>query len=172
MSTDGENKLNSKGGPNTKNYNEFHIGTVGKIHQGDVYGGSQDTISFLGTFVLKLDEANLGNCPRKYSDAIEDLAKKLNEQFMEEKVTGNTAIGIQDEMNKLLEESCSVTEQSLDENKKRGIRDRLKSLAISIVKVSPKIAEVVATCTPLAPFSKIIGETFDNIIKEVLAKRI
>jgi len=56
--------------------------------------------------------------------------------------------------------------------KKRRLRNSLESMAISLVKMSPKIAKLVVGATPFAFSADLVGEAFENMVKAVLKEQI
>jgi len=51
--------------------------------------------------------------------------------------------------------------------KKTGIKAKLAAVAEALMKILPKTAETIAAFTPLAPFSKLIGEGVEEMVKAI-----
>jgi hypothetical protein len=69
----------------------------------------------------------------------------------------------------LVEEVKDVKQpnQPIGEVKKSDIKSKLFRIAKNALKVLPKTAETIALFTPLAPFSKLIGEGTNYLIEAI-----
>lgn len=147
----------------------FNIGSVGKINQGDVYTHTinEDYDTTSNTITINLKE--IENMDPKYRESLQDFVAFLNKGFQKDKISPNEIAQIQKEMDEFSKEAATLSSVVDNENKKNSVRKKLKAIAESVVKVSPKIAETIASLTPLAPFSKLIGETFESMVQNALS---
>jgi hypothetical protein len=117
---------------------------------------------------VTVDNKFLEKMPKEYADSLQNFTNLLNSQLQAEKIQSAAVTPIQNKMNELAEETAKLEEKTADENKKLSIRERLKGVAMAIVKASPKIAKTLVSFTPLAPFSELVGETFESMVQNAV----
>ncbi len=122
----------------------------GSFFQGDISGSNvnvdtninESTISNIAK--ITIDNKFLERMPIEYADSLKQLTELLNKQLEQENIIPNAISPVTESLNKLAEETVKADLQNgIDENKKKKILDKLKSFAVSLVKVSPKIAKEV-----------------------------
>jgi hypothetical protein len=121
---------------------------------------------------IKIKKKTLKNLPEEYASALSDFQKNLNREIEQERIAGEGAAELQQEVDALVEEAASVpatvlaeTDHPLPDEKKTGLRNRLRSIGAALKRHLPSAAEAAAAMTPLAPFSKIIGESVGDLLK-------
>lgn len=130
--------------------------TIGKQDLGDktnpVYN---DTVIVESSYVQQL------------KGSLHDFVQKVEAEAQNERIPTAEVTTFKAKVNELEDETKDLN-QGLTEQKKRTIRERLKSVAVALVKISPKIARTIIGFTPLAPFSNLVGESFENMVNSAL----
>jgi len=149
-------------------------------NQGDVIGvgfsGSGNIIGkniVVGSGTINANQTEIQNIPNEYAIAIKDFSDSINEQLKGRQIPEDKVKSINKDLTELGKEVKDVKpgeEDKVDVVKKLQVEVKTISLVQKILEVLPETAETVATFTPLAPFSKIIGKTIKNIIDTVSKK--
>jgi hypothetical protein len=132
---------------------------IGDVHTNNYNPVSNMTISINGNYIEQM--------PEKYRTSLVQFVEKVNEEIQKENVSHQLTAQFQTKINELAETTTELKESEVSEEKKT-IHDRLRTLAKSLVKMSPTIARTVVGFTPLAPFSNLVGETFEAMIQDRL----
>jgi hypothetical protein len=77
---------------------------------------------------------------------------------------------IKNSVNELAEQMTKLTEGGVNEEKKKTIRERLRAVAVALVKMSPKIAQRIIGLTPLSAFTRLVGEAFTRCSASSIAQ--
>lgn len=136
---------------------------VGVSGKGHTFVHNEDK----STTKIKIKKKTLNNLPEEYAEALTGFRKNLNKKIKESSIPGEGTEELQREVDALVDEVASVTEetdQPLPDDKKTGLRNRLHSIGATLKKHLPSAAEAAAAMTPLAPFSKIIGESVGDLL--------
>lgn len=110
----------------------------------------------------------LKELPEEYSNAFKEFTEKINEQIKKNNLTPQQVQPIQKSITELAKET-----EGIDPDKKVSIlkeqtwKQKFFKVLTNVLPVLPKAAETVAAFTPLAPFSKIIGETVEKVVEGV-----
>jgi hypothetical protein len=135
-------------------------GTFGTTHFGDVINSTATSTTTQANINVQQLEASL-----------QDLVNKVNiEAQKEDNLPAKEAETFQKEVNELANTTKDLG-NGVNEEKKKTIREKLKSVAVSLVRMSPKIARTVVGFTPLAPFKDLIGESFDKMVNAALNEK-
>jgi len=153
-----------------KNKNSINISNT----RGDVFGVD---VSGSGNVIGKditVNQTTYNKLEPEFRNSLEDFLALINKDTEE----------LADEQRKSLKESIDALAKSADGLKSGQVlesqedKDEIKSkqitLAEKIVNYLPQVAESIASVTPLAPFSKVIGEGagyFAEWIRRKLAKK-
>jgi hypothetical protein len=153
--------------------------SIGGNVQGNVIGGNNDgkVITTINTqkqekpTVIGIDKSILGNMPKEYSDSLEKLCNIINSTLQTEKIDLkkiDLANNNLDQLAKELSENTNEGEIKPSGSKKRSIAAKIATSLESLIDISPRIIETISSSIPiLSPFSKIIGESMENIIEEI-----
>jgi tyrosyl-tRNA synthetase len=119
---------------------------------------------------ITVNNSFLNQLPEKYAQSLTSFTKIVNNEIQkgEENIAPESTGQLKKDLNGLAEESTALNKGQLAEEKKRSIRDRLKGVATSLVRMSPKIARTVINFTPLAPFSDLVEEGFEKMVSELI----
>jgi hypothetical protein len=171
----GQNLAQNKGAPDQAKYS-IAIEKTG----GDVIGvgidGSGNILGenvVVGSGSIKSNEAELQKIPDEYAQALKEFSKTIEQQLRGRDVKKEQVQAINDNLSELAKEVIDVkpgTEPKTDYTKQSQIELKTESLIQKVLDVIPQAAETVATFTPLAPFSKIIGKGVADMVNSV-AKR-
>jgi hypothetical protein len=141
---------------------------------GDVIGvGVSGTGNIVGRHVnaasgLQLSPALLARLPGEYASSLTAFSTAVNRQLADKNIPAEQVIPVQKEVEALVKDVEEIqADKPIPIIKKAGITTRLAAIAKGLLKILPQTAETVATFTPLAPFSKLIGTGVDEVIKAV-----
>jgi hypothetical protein len=140
--------------------------------QGDVIGvgvkGKGNIIAkeVSGTINLNFQEYN--KMPDEYAKSLKMFSQEVNAQLKKHNISQEKTAPVQESINELAKEVEGIKpEEKIDIEKKENIKSKITKVAIRLLKILPEGAETVATFTPLAPFSKIIGKSVEEIVKAI-----
>jgi len=126
----------------------------------------------IGSGSINITHHQLDGVSETYSKSIQNFIKELNKQFKKENVSAEDTKFIQDDLNNFVKEIHGLKEEEkIDTIKKEDIKSKLGHLAKKILTVLPKTTATIATFTPLAPFSGLIEEGVEHLVK-VIQKEI
>ena len=109
------------------------------------------------------------NYVQQLEKSLSDFINIIEDEAQKENIPSTEVTTFKTEVAKL-EDATKDLSQGVTEQKKKTIHERLKSVAMGLVKMSPNIARTIIGFTPLAPFSNLIGETFDNMVNSAMNK--
>jgi hypothetical protein len=114
---------------------------------------------------IKIKKKTLKHLPEEYAAALTGFRKNLNSEIEKSSIPAEGAEELQHEVDALVEEVASAEPgQPLPDEQKNGLRNRLRSIGATLKKHLPSAAEAAAAMTPLAPFSRIIGESVGDLL--------
>ncbi len=149
-------------------------GTGGDVI-GVVFSGSGNMICktvIVGSGTINVNKQELSKVDSEYANALKQFSDSLNQHLEGKQILEEQVTQINQSIKELAEESKDVKPgQTLGEIKKSEIRSKLFRIAKNVLKVLPKAAETIALFTPLAPFSKVIGEGA-GYLSEAIQKEI
>ena len=116
---------------------------------------------------VRITKEQLSVLPGDYAKALEQFSTEINRQFKINNVSPETAKELRGNIQGLVREVRGVDEKRLNEDKRLKIKGRISTIIENILTVLPRAAETASTFTPLAPFSKLIGEGTDQVVKRV-----
>lgn len=114
---------------------------------------------------VTLSNQQLSKIPGEYAKSLEGFTQTLNQQLEKHKVPAEKAAPVQEAVKELAKEMEGVRSDEVNTAKKRQLNARVTSVIDAVVKVLPKAAETLTAFTPLAPFSKLIGEGVEQLAK-------
>lgn len=149
---------------------EIHIGNVGGDVTGVGVSGSGNiigkSIDISGT--VSLSNQQLQNVPSEYANGLKSFSESVNQQLKANNVPPEKVKPIQESINELVKETEGVKpDQPVGVIKQSGLKSKFINVAKNVLKVLPKTAETVAAFTPLAPFSKLIGEGTQHLVDAI-----
>jgi preprotein translocase subunit SecD len=149
---------------------EIHIGNVG----GDVVGvGVSGSGNIIGKGIdisgtVSISNQQLQNVPSEYANSLKSFTESINQQLKANNVPPEKVKPIQESINELVKESEGIeSSQQVGIIKQSDLKSKFINVAKHVLKVLPKTAETVTTFTPLAPFSKLIGEATQHLVEGV-----
>jgi hypothetical protein len=153
-----------------ENHKGIHITGIG----GDVIGvdvsgsgniiGKNITVS--GT--IRINDEQLAKIPDEYTKALKDFSDSLNQQITNHNIQQSQLSSIQESINEFVKETEGIKpDQEVDITKKTKLKTKFVNVAKSVLKILPKTAETVAAFTPLAPFSRLIGEVTQSLVEDM-----
>lgn len=148
---------------------------VGGNIGGDVVGsGFQGTVQgFIAhTFTVHGDLSMGDGAPNEYVQGVQAFAKNVDEQLKAVPAPPEAVRPLQEATGELAREAAKIEpDQPVSVSRKMTLRARLYAVAEGLLRVVPRTAEAVAALTPLAPFSKLIGEGLEEVVKAVAGER-
>jgi hypothetical protein len=155
-----------------------HIGggvTGGVIVTGTVEGSTvtaSGTSYTTTTQTITIDKMYLEKMPKEYADSLQEFTNDINKDLEKTKVPTKDMEQLQASANEVAKEVVDVKPgEDVPFEKKNSLGAKLIGFAKSLVKAAPDIAEKVASMTPLAPFSKLIGEGFERLVASALKEK-
>jgi hypothetical protein len=138
----------------------IHIGNVG----GDVIGiGVTGSGNVIGNNIT-INRQQLQNIPSEYAESLREFMKGLN-KF---NIPPEQAKPIQDSLNDFTKEVEDIKpEEKVNTVKQKSLNSKFSIFAQKVLKILPKTAETIIAFTPLAPFSKIIGEEVQQLVQVI-----
>lgn len=137
---------------------------VGSGFQGSVEGFIAHTFTVHGNMGV----GGAGGQPSEYVQGVQAFAKNVDEQIKAVSAPPEAVKPLQEATGELAQEAAKIEpEQPVSVSRKMTIRARLYAVAEGLLRVVPRTAEAVAALTPLAPFSKLIGEGLEEVVKAV-----
>jgi hypothetical protein len=143
-----------------ENEKGIHIGNVG----GDAIGiGVTGSGNIIGKNI-SINKQQLESMPKEYADSLEAFM----EQIKNYNIPPEQIKPIQDGLNDLTKEVEGVKpEEKVSTVKQKALNSKFSIFAEKVLKILPKTAETVAAFTPLAPFSKLIGEGVEQLVQTI-----
>jgi rubrerythrin len=159
------------------NKNSFNISDT----KGDVFGvgfsGSGNIIGkniVVGSGTINVSKQELAKVDSEYANALQDFSDKINQQLNGRQIPEEQVKEINNRLNDLTKEVEGIKpgqEEEIDYEKQKNIEAKTGGLIQRILKVLPQAAETVATFTPLAPFSKLIGKGIEQLVDEISKRK-
>ena len=145
---------------------------------GDVFGvgfsGSGNVIGkniVIGSGTINVSKQELTKVDSRYADALQQFSDNINKQLKGQQIPEEQVQEINNKLNELTKEVEGIKpgqeEQEIDYEKKKNIEGKTGSLIQRILKVLPQAVETATTFTPLAPFSRLIGKSVEQLVGEV-----
>lgn len=133
----------------------IHIGNVG----GDVIGiGITGSGNVIGKNIT-INSQQLQNIPSEYAESLTKFIEGLS------RFNIPAAKPIQDSLNDFTKEVEGIKpEEKVNIIKQKSLNSKFSVFAQKVLKILPKTAETIIAFTPLAPFSKIIGEEVQQLV--------
>jgi hypothetical protein len=149
---------------------EIHIGNVG----GDVIGvGVSGSGNIIGKSIdisgtVNISNQQLQHVSTEYANSFKSFIESVNQQLKANNVPPEKVKPIQESINEFVKESEGIEPgQQVGVTKKSDLKSKFINVAKHVLKVLPKTAETFAAFTPLAPFSKLIGEAIEYLVGAV-----
>jgi hypothetical protein len=143
----------------------------GEIKNANIYIAKRD-VNVSTTRTISIDKIYLEKMPKEYSESLKKFTDDLNQDLEKADVQPKDVEQLQASATEVAKETVDIKpREDVSFEKKNKIGNTLIGLARSLVKASPSIAEKVASMTPLAPFSKLIGESFGKIVNSLLKEK-
>lgn len=139
---------------NSRSRDEIHIGNVG----GDVTGvGVSGSDNIIGKN-MTISQTTYNKLEPEFRNSLEEFLSLIN--CDSGLLTEDQKRSLQDSVNALAREAEGLKSNEVvtDDVKVDEIKSKQIGLAENIVEYLPQVAESIASVTPLAPFSKVIGK--------------
>lgn len=138
--------------------------------RGDVFGsGASGVVAKNISGNIHIGPGALDKMPEEYSHSLQVFSENINLLLQKYKVEPEKVEPVQKKIDELAAEVAEVGPQAeVDYEKEISLKAKLVSAAAGLARLLPKGAEVVAAFTPLAPFSKLIGEAVDVVVRNVV----
>jgi hypothetical protein len=140
---------------------------------GDVIGvGVKGSGNIIGKNIsvgaVTVGDQQLQKIPKEYADSLKAFTDAINQQFKAYNVPADKVAEVQknvDEFSKELDGIKPGLEPGVI--KKTSLKSKLIDIAKTVLPILPKTLQVLTAFTPLAPFSGLIGEDTQILVKEV-----
>lgn len=137
--------------------------------KGDVIFGSGSgniigkKVAITGNVTLSTQQ--LANIPNEYAKSLEEFTQAFNRKLQQEKVPADKAAPVQEAVKDLAKEMEDVRTDQVSTIKSKKLNTKVSAVIDAAIRILPKATETLATFTPLAPFSKLIGEGVEQLAK-------
>lgn len=138
--------------------------------QGDVISDVKiiGNSNIVGKNILVINSQQLARMPDEYANSLQAFSETVNQQLKKHKVPPERVAPVQESINQLAKEIEDVKKvEEIGYAKKTDIKAKLAAVAEALMKILPKTAETIVAFTPLAPFSKLIGEGVEEMVKAI-----
>ena len=143
-------------------------GNTGDVIGVNVSGTGNITGKNITTGNITIGAQDLAGVASEYATALEAFTKSLNALVQKYNVPAAQLEPVQAQLKELAKEVKEVKPDApVGPVKEANVKAKLANLADTVIKLLPKGAEVIAGFTPLAPFSKIIGQGVESLVKAV-----
>ncbi len=138
--------------------------------RGDIYGtGASGVVAKNISGTVHFGSEQTDKMPDEYSKSLQAFSENINLLLQKYQVEPEKVEPVQKKIDEFAAEVAEVgTEAEVDYEKEINLKSKLVSAAAGLARLLPKGAEVVAAFTPLAPFSKLIGEAVDVVVRNVV----
>jgi len=148
-----------------KNTGGTHIGSVG----GDVIGVDVKGSSNIVGKNISIKLGQLEKIPIEYADSLKAFTDAINQQFRANNIPFDKVAEVQknvDEFSKELEGVKPGQDPGIV--KKSNLKSKLINIAKAALVILPKaVPAVLSAFTPLQPFSQLIGEDTETLVKAI-----
>jgi hypothetical protein len=147
----------------------IHIGNVG----GDVTGvGVKGSANIIGKNIsvggVAIDGQQLQKIPKEYADSLKAFTDAINQQLKANNVPSDKVAEVQKNVEDFSKELEGIKPgQEPGVIKKTSLKSKLINIAKSVLPILPRTLQVLTAFTPLAPFSGLIGEDTQALLKAV-----
>ena len=148
---------------------------------GDILGvevsGSNNIVGkniVVGSGTISVKEERLYKLPTTYSESLNEFTEKINSELQGQKISEDEKKTINKDIDELAREVEDAgieegKENELPRPKKRELNGKFGTVIKSVLKILPTAAKIgFSFFAPLAPFSDIIGEKVEDIVKDYL----
>jgi len=110
----------------------------------------------------------LSKLPQEYSNALRDFAQNIQQETTKNNTSEEKRKEVQNSLTDLIKET-----EGIQPNKEPGIlkkqewKEKFFRILKNVLPILPKTAETIAAFTPLSPFSKIIGDSIEKVVRQV-----
>ncbi len=105
----------------------------------------------------------------EYAESIKDFSQVINNELKGYQLEEVQVKPINQAVDNLAEEVQDINpdQKEVDYVKQTAVEAKTATLIPKVLPVLPQTAEIVATFTPLAPFSKLLGKGIKNIVEAI-----
>lgn len=145
---------------NDKDEGKIYIGNVG----GDVMGIDVKGHGNVIGKNISINKQQLQNMPFEYAESLKAFMKEIKTYD----IPSEQIKPIQDSLNSLTKEVEDVKpDEKINTVKQKVLNSKFSIFAEKVLKALPHTAETVVAFTPLAPFSKLIGEGIQELVEAI-----
>ena len=114
---------------------------------------------------VSINNQILDRLPEEYSNAFKEFTEKINEKIKRNYIIPEKVEPIQESINELAKETEAISPNEVPSIlKQQTWKEKFFRVLKNVLPVLPKTAETIAAFTPLAPFSRIIGESVEKLV--------
>jgi len=140
---------------------------------GDVIGvGVEGTGNIFGKNItvgkINVNANQLKKMPNEYGTSLKDFSESVNNLVKINKIPEEKVAPVQKSIDELAKEIEDVKQdEKISFDKKTDIESKFKRVASNVLRLLPKGTEALAAFTPLAPFSKLIGQGVKELVEAI-----
>jgi hypothetical protein len=129
----------------------------------------------VGSGTINVSERELTQIQNNvYAQCLRDFSENINKQLKDRQIPDDQIKSINQSMSELAKEVEDIKpgkEQEIDYVKQINIEGKTASVIQKVYNVLPQTAETAAAFTPLAPFSKLIGKSVQEIVNAIQKRK-
>jgi hypothetical protein len=141
---------------------------IGGNFQGNFVRGDVSGSGNVFNATITLSDQQVQKAPGVYAASLKLFVEKVNEQITTNNIPPAQVAPVQQKIEELAK---AVEHVQPDDQRTRAktsdIKAKFEAVVEGLVKVLPKTAAAVAVFTPLAPFSAILGEVVEAVVKAI-----
>jgi len=141
---------------------------------GDVIGvGVSGTGNVIGKNITvqgnpTVNTGQLSHLPREYSRGLQEFTQTASELLRRNGIPPEKVTEVNQQLQDFTKEVQTVKpDMKVGIVQQTSLKGKLTTLADTVLRLLSKTAESVAAFTPLAPFSKLIGEGVDGLVRAI-----
>lgn len=140
---------------------------IGEV-KGDVIGGNVSGTGNIFGKKVEIHQQSIQKLHPEFAESLKDFSSSVESLMKKNSVPQIDKERIQQQIGELAEETQEIEPGAqVPYVKQSKLKAKIAEIADNLMKVLPSAAETAASFTPLAPFSKVIGESVEGIVKAV-----
>jgi hypothetical protein len=117
---------------------------------------------------LTVNTGQLSHLPSEYSRGLQEFTQAANDLLRKNNVPPEKVTEVNQQLQEFTKEVQNVKpDAKVGIVQQSSLKGRFSALADTVLRLLPKTAESAAAFTPLAPFSKLVGEGVQSLVNAI-----